>query len=482
MAANLSPFCDPGTLCQTLRLDPNPPGTGLATGTITGINSAILGGPIPGTHVNDADTSVILMGANNSIFNTAPPPPGTIYNLIGNGLDNVVNNSAFSSIINGDSNNVSGIHSTVVSGDVNQILGDHNIIASGVQNSISGVFATPGSLAASNSVIVGGSTNLIDTTNITTTEHAIIGGGELNIVQEGANHSGIFSGRNNQTQNCGAVVAGGENNRALGSCTFAGGGQNNCVAGNASGIASGINNVINGLADFIGSGENNIIDSNPGPRWSSISGGEQNIIGFVGGPSTTFADHSFIGGGLSNRLNNERSVIVGGENNVNCAIHSFLGGGNANNITEFSNDSVIGGGANNIINSLVGQPSAFSFIGGGQQGNVFGNHSSVVGGNLNVIGNFVVAAPSDFSVISGGNTNVINGGANNAVISGGANNTVNSIFGSSWAISTHFNKCDCVFEKFFDAEHSDMTFPGCHSSKMFTKRPPKTRNDATSSE
>ena len=95
-------------------------------------------------------------------------------------------------------------------------------------------------------------------------------------------------------------------------------------------------------------------------------------------------NHSFIGGGNANLVNNN-------------AVASFIGGGDTNAVS--SNHSGIGAGTGNNINTN----GRCSFIGGGQANQILqqGNHSFIGGGNGNTIN-------ADCGAILGGSGNTVN--------------------------------------------------------------------------
>jgi hypothetical protein len=123
----------------------------------------------------------------------------------------------------------------------------------------------------------------------------------------------------------------------------------------------------------------------------------------------------FIGGGGSssgpNVVLDDFAIIVGGTANTNNGDHSFLGGGSRNYI-EDRNNALVGG----LRNSLDGRQC---FIGGGEY-NVIESISIgavLAGGTSNEI-------TADFATISGGLNNLIESGSDFGTISGGASNRI----------------------------------------------------------
>jgi len=153
-------------------------------------------------------------------------------------------------------------------------------------------------------------------------------------------------------------------------------GSNCDVIGSNSTIAGGIQNEIgdsSSTISFIGGGCQNLI------------GSKQNTAGFIGG-GTNNTLHCYTGTG---------GAIVGGTNNLLClSAAGFIGGGSQNTI-KLSDRSVIVGGSNNIIVpgttahyiSIVGGylntgSCGFAGILGGCQNHVNNDHSFIIGSSL----------------------------------------------------------------------------------------------------
>lgn len=161
---------------------------------------------------------------------------------------------------------------------------------------------------------------------------------------------------------------------------------------------------------FIGGGEDNGIISSS-VHTSIVGGFGQNIVS---------ADHSIIGGGYWNRLNNldASGIFAGGKNYIDQSARCVIGGGYNNQIST-SDNSFIGAGNGNYIGTGV----THVFIGGGDSNTIIqsGSYSSIVGGLSNTID-----ALAEYSFIGGGESNTIHGSgtANHAVIGGGKTNTI----------------------------------------------------------
>lgn len=217
-----------------------------------------------------------------------------------------------------------------------------------------------------------------------------------------ANHSGIVNVVGGSPANyvvpgtLGAVIAGG------GALNYFGGGFSNSVGANFSSIGGGEDNVIQpgGGYSTIGGGANNaILSSNLSYTYAStISGGGGNRI--QGGLFE--ANYYTIGGGSGNSIEGGFdslgfSTISGGENNTiqrNASVCTIGGGGN-NTIHFFCGYSTIGGGVNNT------NSSSYATVPGGDQ-NVASYHSFAAGhrAKANNTGTFVWADSTDVDFAS----------------------------------------------------------------------------------
>ena len=177
---------------------------------------------------------------------------------------------------------------------------------------------------------------------------------------------------------------------------------------------------------FIGGGLTNRIE-NIYSDFSGIASGMNNIIG-----TQNSSPYSLIGGGRSNIVDNDYSVIGGGRLNYCSRLYSFIGGGRENVIKDDS--SVICGGKYHLINEY----GEYCFIGGGYRNlirsyNPSDRYNTIVGGFINSISNsydgFIGGGSwnnisyGPFSTIAGGQRNIsfekgttISGGRANRIV------------------------------------------------------------------
>jgi hypothetical protein len=158
-------FWDP-VFGQTLRCDATLPGFCVGTLSPLANCSAILGGPLTpaGTHVNNADLSVIVMGDTNAINTFGAVPVNGTFNFIGNGHNN----------------QISGCENFIGDGDFNQIstaLAGNFICGSSIVGGSGNIISDNGLHAACNSFIGGGIGNCV------MGPKSFIGSGEANIIE-----------------------------------------------------------------------------------------------------------------------------------------------------------------------------------------------------------------------------------------------------------------------------------------------------------
>ena len=205
-----------------------------------------------------------------------------------------------------------------------------------------------------------------------------------------------------------SVATGGGGFRVIGTPT-----STNILAGAATNvITAGEGATISG-----GGGTNNPdVDANRVTgSWGTVSGGRGNVA----------AAGATVSGGVRNAALSGRSVVAGGgENLASGAASSVLGG--SSNIAE-GDYSVVGGQSNHTVgpNSIIGagfsntaqgggsfigagmfnrtwEDARFSFIGGGQDNTVRGNHAAILGGSDNV-------ASGAYSAVIGGDASFASG-------------------------------------------------------------------------
>lgn len=299
---------------------------------------------------------------------------------INNALDGIVN---LSSDTSGVSLGITSNYSCAVGGDRNAISGDYSFVGGGYNNNIISTY----------SAISGGSTNYVGS------DYGFIGSGLQNTINSGLTRSSIISG------------------------------SNHTINGNYGLIGMGDLNAINGDNNTIISGQTNQINNVSGsPNYSTIGGGNTNVIDGLGDYNT------ITNGNLNNIHKSNYSIIANGQSNIigsgsSTSDNSTISGGASNSIGTFSGgDSgrgTIGGGFNNKIGSLVGEgfgPSAT--ISGGQYNIISNGFAGVIsGGGTNSIKSPVNLGTS-YGTISGGNNNNILD-ADSSIIAGGVSNNIN---------------------------------------------------------
>ena len=275
----------------------------------------------------------------------------------------------------------------------------------------------------------------------------VIGGSPVNFVAPGVVGATISGGGATNISGISNV----NSNSVLSDFGAIGGGARNTIRNNQinSTIGGGFQNEIGGVPsiisavgvpgyNFIGGGNANFIY--PLTKFSTILGGSGNTI-------QTNTTTSTISGGSGNSIaaNVNNSTIAGASGNTIVATGSAIGGGGNNqilaNVNSSTVDSVVGGGANNVIggpgiggisiggenfigggfNNSIRSDSDFSVIAGGNQNTINTNadYATIAGGQLNDIG-----TNSDNSVISGGNNNNIGANSPTSVIGGGNSNNI----------------------------------------------------------
>lgn len=284
--------------------------------------------------------------------------PGVLTNFIGGGSGNVANAApgagcfnGFASIVGGQGNTAGAIFASIGGGVANQSLGTHSAIS-------------------------GGNTNVINPS------HSFIGGGWQNNVMgtEEQRLAVIGGGSSNKTHGFAAAIIGGGSNHAFADFATIGGGDFNLIEPLAakSFIGGGRLNHIGIEAEYgtiAGGEENAILSGNVDDiaHHNTISGGRDNQIDKLTSRAFSFNAHaSTIGGGMSNRIQNNRSVIGGGNNN------EIYGG-----------TSTIAGGTHNTIygpstSDSDAKTSDFSIISGGALNTTLGFNNTIIGGAENI--------------------------------------------------------------------------------------------------
>lgn len=325
--------------------------------------------------------------------------------FIGGGLDNIVTAErcatlgGFQLTING----VGSLQNTAVGGFANVISSteDNNSIISGTSNVISGTATLSGVFCGADNDITGGLRHTImgGTTNVISSVGSDCGmvGGSSNTIS-GSNASfgatSILSstscniiGKSSACSILGSTTCTIGSTQTVIQCVIAGctdcqiiSPVNNVIrsvimGGNLNIITANTNDEINDSGIF--AGRSNIIDCTGANTVSqcAILGGGSNLV-----TSTTIGGtRSVIAGGLSNEINCDNGVILGGESNLitggGAADDNVICGGRDNTIDGSGvgavSRSVIVGGDNNTINSGV----INSVIIGGNNGSIISNNS-----------------------------------------------------------------------------------------------------------
>lgn len=120
-------------------------------------------------------------------------------------------------------------------------------------------------------------------------------------------------------------------------------------------------------------GLNNYIEDTPNVHHTALIGGE-------GLSATGFGQDSFLGGGSSNRVESYASGIIGGEGNITSGDGSFLAGGNYNTCDGYGSTII---GSNGTTIDGVNNSAIISTAGGAISGSA--NESIIIGGENNVI-------------------------------------------------------------------------------------------------
>jgi hypothetical protein len=417
----------------------------------TSSSSTIISGE---THIiDDAMLAVVAGGFCNYIQNSASfsgiLAGDTIAIGAGAGSD-----ASRSSVVGGANHHIgrgaasSAMNAFIGGGDSNSICrslsgastSDRSSIVGGQSNEIAYADAT----ISSYSLIGGGHTNRIGVTASGNTSYSSILGGQLNDIEDGT-HNTIGGGNDNTVTGGGlyGFIGGGIENiiNTAGSGNSIGGGSN---------ILGGQNNTIGNGTDssgsnYIGGGSSNTIDNGTGVIFTAvISGGANNVISGTTGSSNisggnanviNFASFASIVGGNANKIDTTNTILE--------ATYSFIGGGFGNQILSSGTNNIICGGGSSFLidgNTIINASSA-SFIGGGENNDIDGNHNSIVGGDTNIItsGNHHFIGGGDTNSITGGFLSVICGGISNlssgnnyvAFIGGGDRNKIGETNGDN---------------------------------------------------
>lgn len=242
------------------------------------------------------------------------------------------------------------------------------------------------------------------------------GGGSSPMVVGGGTCSIIGNCTLNTAFGMYSFIGGGQYNQNYGTNGFVGGGCFNAAYADGSGIVGGNSNCIGQCYpnSAIGGGFCNQIvggfSVNPGV---TISGGVGN--GTCGGSYSSFSNCwitppsgfcmgalSFIGGGFQNNAICCQSVVVGGQNNMNCGSGSFIGAGQYNFI--LSSCGFIGNG---VCNTLSCYGFSNSIVNGFCNTIFNGSSQTILGGCCHTIGCMNFSACNN--IILGGTKGLMEG-------------------------------------------------------------------------
>ncbi len=372
--------------------------------TATGAKSFIGGGKL---NIASVAYSAVASGKQNTASGT--------YSFVGGGSGNTI--SGDRSAIIGGQNIIGSASDTVYVPffNIKYIYSGVSTINLGLDALGNVVTGTTGSASGTSGNLWSASTGLNSiianngTGNLASGSYAVVGGiasiasGYLSFVGGGRNHTAstyyttIGGGKLNQATAPSATVAGGSANKASHYYSFIGGGNDNRANGDSAVIGGGRNNLASDYS-FVGGGKFNSAST----LYSSVITGDRNSasnrFSFIGNGSGNTASgiYSFIGTGYKNSATTSYSIIVGGSENLTYGLgsHSFIGGGVGNRI--YGTLSTVGGGIRNIVSGYS------AFIGGGYQNSAATNYSSVVGGAYN-------SASARNSFIGGGEYNSVSG-------------------------------------------------------------------------
>lgn len=384
-----------------------------------GASFAAIGGG--SENLNNGDHGVIDGGTDNSLSTSSD------HSVIGGGRENSID-AQDATIGGGASHVVLGNFGVIGGGFDNAIGTDSNgsVIAGGLENNIQ--------IDTTSSVIGGGRENTVGDNafgitiaggviNTANGDHATIGGGEGNTVDNGATHATISGGELNEIDD-----------NAVGA-TIAGGGDQHIDAGARFGtIGGGRSNRIDGdvlYATIAGGGRTDSNNATTGNRifdnYGTIGGGGGNRAGSDDddAASQVFAT---VSGGEVNRALGRRATIGGGFDNLVGASSATISGGSSGRA--YDNFCTIGGGSNNRTGSDDGDTGdqSHATVAGGQNNEATAWGASVLGGRTNSARNVDASVAGGSDNIAAGNASFVGGGIRNqatgshSTIAGGSNN------------------------------------------------------------
>ena len=295
---------------------------------------------------NTYDTNV-LPGSYNKIIGGFNHTLNGNYNaVIGGYGHNFPNQYSTNNFVGG------GLSHTLEGGDRHGIIGGSgNYFYGGEQNyGVGGVSNQV--FISNNSGIIGGEYCSVYNNGFGTKHNGIYNGAYNKIVDDAKDYNTIINGSNNVisgTTYYGTIVGGEYNTLSTASYSFIGGGKYNILSGgtNYSSIVGGLSNENYGNYSGIFNGTLNKIN-NPATEHASI------IASYS---SRTEGDHSHIFGGLYNQIFSEQSLIVGGRENI-------INAGTSQTEMFGCRNSVMSGSSIDVsfINTISGNSAGFSRI------------------------------------------------------------------------------------------------------------------------
>jgi len=305
----------------------------------------------------------------------------------------------------------------------------YKVVGTNNSNNIYDTTAISGSYSA----IIGGESN-----TITNAGYGFIGGGRYNILSGGTNYSSIIGGLSNENYGNYSGIFNGTlnkiNNTATEHSTIIGS-YSSTTEGDYSHIIGGLNNQINSGQAVIIAGSNNIIGSaGPGNDNSEMFGCRDSVI------SGGSVDTTFVNTISSNSNGYDRVVMLGTSGRTanaddttyveNLRAYKNINSGTNNTITTTGVDNNIIGGSNNTLGANTNQSTITAGFNNSVQATILG----FIAGTQD---NTITSAGYTYAVIGGGyNTiNATNASAGNAMYSSYfcVDNTINdgSVIGSS---------------------------------------------------
>lgn len=325
----------------------------------------------------------------------------------------------YAAILSGDKGTASGSFSLIVGGDSHTASGQYGTVVNGLAGTASAQFSTVlnGNNNAATQIyafVLDGYSNtasgvasfvLSGSANTPAGSYASILNGLSNSILAGTNHAAIGFGTGNQINNVNAnyaVILGGNNNTTSAQNSFIGTSSNASIGSAYSTLLNGLSNIINGGASF-----------------SSIIGGTNNIVSAASG-------FNLIGAGQSSTVTGLYATVLNANVGTANGLHTLVLNGNTNSVT--GTFSTIGNGNNNTISGnpayatiLDGYSNTITgsggFIADGYSNSISGLYSSVINGNNNSLA-------SRNSTILNGSSNTTDAGSAECTLLSGTSNAI----------------------------------------------------------